>query len=401
MLTAKGLHFVQSPILKLPKDLEHKKSINISNHSIEICCHKKCINYNLFKLGALLNNSIPEYIHYKVELKDSLLYSNTKAQNYELENKNYTDGNIRLNISLGVDNKHWRLQEENIRKPFWYISLFIISNLLLLYLFYKITLRKFNNAYNLHYLEKYKDELKRAESTLMERTWNIDFFKQKDLEINCLFAQEANRIAFLDNNIDDQESIIKDNNFKNFSNKAPCSIILYRSDIKEEINLVRLSKIFSERFSSENEKLLIMLPTETKAMSFVSEAALYQIIYSITCYLFFWLKNESPACNHQIKLSIKTDHNRLILLFEYQGSHVRGEEELFKISNNFFRTHANPFLLNINQIYNLLKANDYNFNISYDKRNVIEILESNKSIAHPKTNGDNVISLSSAIKKRK
>lgn len=59
-------------------------SININNGDLEVCSDK-CVNYNLFRFEALIDQHIPEFIYYKIELNKKFLYSNTKVQSYLIE----------------------------------------------------------------------------------------------------------------------------------------------------------------------------------------------------------------------------------------------------------------------------------------------------------------------------
>ena len=89
------------------------------------------------------------------------------------------------------------------------------------------------------------------------------------------------------------------------------------------------------------------------------------------------------------------------LRFEYDGFPITEEKELFKMSNYFFKTHANPFLLNINQVFNILRINRFDCDISYDQFNIIEISQAKQKNNQQITAENNVIFLSSFTEKKK
>ena len=71
------------------------------------------------------------------------------------------------------------------------------------------------------------------------------------------------------------------------------------------------------------------------------------------------------------------------------------------MSNYFFKTHANPFLLNINQVFNILRVNRFDCDISYDQFNIIEISQAKQKNNQQITAENNVIFLSSFTEKKK
>ena len=62
----------------------------------------------------------------------------------------------------------------------------------------------------------------------MNKIWNLNFNKQKDLEINCLLAIEANKLSLTDENTNNQESILKDSRLKNFSDNRTFAFLGFR-----------------------------------------------------------------------------------------------------------------------------------------------------------------------------
>lgn len=392
-------------ILKFPNN-NYKKNINISNHSIVICVENKCENYDLFKFGALLNSYIPSYIHYKVELNEHLLYSNQKMQSYELEKKSHRKDDLQLNVCLSIDPSYWQQVEKEIKEPFWELSILIISNQVLLCLLYFALKAQVIKVFKSHYQKEYQNKseilennynssLKTLETTFMNKMWDYDFIKQKDLEINYLLAQKALEIGFLDQNE------VNEHSAKYLHINSPCSIILYERNAREEINIAKLRTLFCERFSTDEEKVFILYPNGLTKIYFSSQAAFFQVLYSIISYLFFIMKKYSPAAIHEIYINIDVKDGKLQLRFEYEGGSIETEDDLFKLSSAFFKSHVNPYLLNIKQVCYLLRENNFDFNITANKSNIIDIIEDNKSKMHNREKEDNIISIKSAIKKKK
>ncbi|MCC8371305.1 MAG: hypothetical protein LN568_00830 [Rickettsia endosymbiont of Pseudomimeciton antennatum] len=392
----------------------HENNISINNNSseIEICNEElKCRYCNIFHLGELLNQNIPEFICYKIELDKNFLYLNIKIQNYQMDKIYHINDSHQLNISLAINSVYWHKVATDIKRPFWILTAFITANMALLYVLLKISFSSFNKSYALHYQDEHaaeleqlkfdhQRELKNCETSLMKKIWNNDFNKQKDLEINCLFAQEANQISLLDNNSNNQEDMIKDYRLKNFGDKVPCSIVLCQENKIEEIDTTKLVDLFIDRFSQEDENISFEISSKAKILHFASNAALYQIIYSVVSYLFFLLKKQPFITKHNIKLTIDSIKQKMVLHFEYNGYPIMTAQELLKTSNSFFKTHANPFLLNLNQVFNILQVNGYNYKISHNQSNVIEIY-SNDLKNWDNQHEENVILLNSLIKKKK
>ena len=382
--------------------------INISSRDLKIC-NDKCVNYNLFRYGALIDQYIPDFIHYKIELNKNFLYSNIKNQDYQIEKIHHLNDYNQLSISLAINKLYWDEIEKEIKRPFWVITFILIINTLVLYVLSKISFKNFNKEYTLYYDSKYKEELdqlkfdhiKKIEgykSSLMKKIWNLDFNKQKDVEINCLLAGEANKIALNEENANDYETIIKGCRLENASDKVPCSIVLYQEDKIEEINVTQLIELFNNRFNQEDENISIQIIGKAKVVYFASKASLYQIIYSLISYLIFIIRNQSPIVKHNIRLIIDNIEKVIRLRFEYDGFPITDEKDLLKMSSSFFKTHANPFLLNINQVFNLLRTNGFSCNISNSLFNIIDI---SRKETQQITKEDNIIVLSSFTEKKK
>lgn len=242
--------------------LAAKKSVNlqagdsiveIDDKSIKICQETKCSYYDLFKLCASINKIVPEFINSKISLNKSNLYINSKTQNYEIEKIHHISNSIQLAISLGIDHTFWQNKEFNIKKRFYLLSLAVVVVLLLFHLLLQLILRYSNKLYDARHhkiLEQlkteYQQQLKNRETLLMEKIWNINFNKQKDTEINYLFAQKANQVVY--GNQDE---------FKNLTKHVPYKIILYQQDHQEKVDVDKLVDTFISRFSGEAQNISI------------------------------------------------------------------------------------------------------------------------------------------------
>lgn len=401
---------------QLPTNVRSKSVFNSTGSDIVICNAGKCFNYNIFRFGSLLNQHIPEYIYYKIELNKKLLYSNTRIQNttvqaYQLEKVYNVNDFTQISISLAIDNEVWSTIEARIKKPFLILIIGVGTNLLIICILLYLSSRYFNNIYQLYYHNKYElqlmhvtkiyqQELKNCKATLMKKIWNNDFNKQKDLEINYLFAQKANQIAFINDVLDLKEEQNKNKQLRKLNDKVPCSIVLYQADQIEEVNISQLICLFKNRFAQEDDNIMIDIISEAQSLNFSSSAALYQIIYSIISYLFFLLKKQSLGNIYNIKLTIGGNQDEIMLYFEYDGQAIISAKELLKMSHQFVRTHANPFLLNLIQVFNILKTNGFNLRVERNKYNIIEIKrqkqqDNNKVVKMQ----NNVISLTPFTKK--
>ena len=374
--------------------------IRINMNDLEIC-NEKCINYNLFHFGAVINQYIPKFIHYKIELNKKFLYADFKIKNYQIEKTYHLNKDNQLNISLSIDDAYWNKIKADNLKPFWMVMLFVTFTGLLFYILSKVSFKKFNKSYSLYYQNLYQKELKYIETSLMNKIWNLSFYKEKDLEINCLFAEEANRLALNLADSNDEQSKINDSKLRNNSDNLPCSIPLYQQGKMEEIKVEQLINLFADRFNKENENITVKLTSQVKVVYFVSKAALYQIIYSIISYLIFVINKQTEGSKHNIRIVIDNLGKSIKLRFEYDGLLEQEEIELLKISSCFFKKHANPFILNINQVFDILRINGFSCNVSYIKFNIIDIVQKEEKIEQQITKEDNVILLSSFSKKKK
>lgn len=397
--------------LKVPTNLE-KSTITIDTNNYIQICYNKCISYNKFKFSTLLDKFIPKFIYYKIKLNNDMLCANTNKSKYTITKAYRINDHTQLNISILIDKAFWNKTEHKIKKPFYLLSLFILVNFLLLYLLYKTMLSHCKKEYKSYYKNEnsvylkqlkaeHKKELSDRETSLMKKIWDIEFAKQKDLEINCLFSQAANKLVFMNEQHSNYDEMIKNYGVQNISNRMPCSIVLYQNHMVEEVSTSKLIEFFTNRFKKEDENISIKISSSLEVIKFISQAALYQIIYSLINYILFLLKKQFPVVKRQINLSLNQKDTKFKLNLEYDGIPIKNEEELLNMSSNFFKTHTNPFLLNINQIFNMLRSNDFYCKVSYDKINVIEIAEKfQKSTRIVDKKNDNIVHITSFKKEK-
>ena len=103
--------------------------ILLNNNDLEVC-DNKCINYNLFRFGTLIDQRVPECIYYKIELNNKFLYSNIKYQNYQIEKMHHHNDCNQFNISIAIDKTCWSKVNKEIKKPFSIITFFTLINVL-------------------------------------------------------------------------------------------------------------------------------------------------------------------------------------------------------------------------------------------------------------------------------
>ena len=74
---------------------------------------------------------------------------------------------------------------------------------------------------------------------------------------------------------------------------------------------------------------------------------------------------------------------------------IEGEKELLQASPHYFKHHANPFLLNLNQIFSLLRNDGFDCKLSSSGFNIMEILQKKaQEDSQPIEKKDNVIVMS-------
>lgn len=385
-------------------------SIKTSVSDIQVCSSDNtCMSYNILRLGKLIDEQIPDFIHYKIKLNRNFLYTNAKAENYQTEKIYQLSGSNQLSISVAIDYLFQDKLRAEKSRPLWMLSLCFIANILLLYGLIKLAMRSCESLYTMHFEVKYTDILKQLQSdhnkelnniqvSSMDKIWNLEFKKQRDLEINCLFAEEAVKLAL---------SSLKRKPAKSAS-MLPCSIVLHQNDKMEEINVAELIGLFTKRFDQESDNILLYMVSKTAVVHFSSKIALYQIIYSLISFLFFVLSKQPSSGSYNIKLiidktinSYSTGQDGAHLCFEYDGSPVNTEKGLFQMAGHFFKTHANPFILNIDQVFAILKNSGFDCKITYDCINVIDILHKKELKDQRPRAKSNVIFLSSFMENKK
>jgi hypothetical protein len=380
---------------KLPDDARGKNvAISLDKSNVLSCYKQRCITNNLFEFASSVDKQLPSFIYYKIDINNHLLHCNNKVSHYELEKTYHVNDYNQLAIAISIDSKYWNKIKAQIAKPFLVtvmsstvlLILFISSRKLLSKYFKKFYFSYFNELYNSQ-LEtvkaNYQNELVSRENSLIRKIWNLEYSKEKDAELNYLFSQEAIQLAA---SVQELE-YLPTNNKRNYNQPSykhscnecnyknlPCSIILYYSSKNlEKIDTKSLIEIFSNRFVNLEDNILVSITSSEQSVEFASRASLYQIIYSVINYIIFILKDQSCVLKYSLKLDILNKNGNLRLLFKYDGLPLHNEEEVFRFSNKFFRNYANPFLLGLNQIFDILKANNFYCKLGYNNLNFIEI----------------------------
>jgi hypothetical protein len=397
--------------------ISHKILANIKDQDVTLVndvrdikiCRGQCVEYSIFRLGNVIDKHIPEFIHFKIELNKNLLYSNFKEDGYQLEKVYHINSGHQFVIGISIDKVFGEKLASDIIQPFWTISYIILTSSILVYFLYGLLIKHILKSYLLDYQlhsqreiecinKQHAVEIDECKSSLMNEIWNKNFVKQKDLEINYLFALEANRIALVENP-DCDEDFIGTGRIKQFQHKVPCSIVLYQVNQREEIYVKELVDLFTSRFEQDNKSIKIEIVSAIKVTYFCTKVALYQIIYSFICNLAFVLNKQSATSNKYIKVSIINIDEEASIKIEYNGIAVKDKNELIKLSTGFFQSHANPFILNINKVLSLLESNNFTCNIENNESNTIQISKKSLQVVD-NDKKDNIIFLSSKIKKR-
>ncbi|WP_342257174.1 hypothetical protein [Rickettsia endosymbiont of Aspidapion aeneum] len=138
-----SLNKLQTLTFKLNTNLK-TSHISLNNNYIKICENEKCINYRLHKFQSLLEQSIPNFNNFKIELNNSLLYSNSISENYEIEKIYYLNQDNKLLISTSIDNNYWKQVVKDIMKPFWFMIAFLSFSFIVLCYLYSALLKKYD-----------------------------------------------------------------------------------------------------------------------------------------------------------------------------------------------------------------------------------------------------------------
>ena len=359
-------------------------TINIDKSDVKICDKQKCININLFELASTIDKHIPNFVYYKVEINKITLHYNNKIPNYELDKTYSINDYNQISIGVSIDINYWNKIKKQVAQPLIYtillsslfLALLILSNKLLSKYIRKHYYSYYKNHYDLELKKievEYQDTLIAKENLLMKKIWDLEFHRAKDVEFNYLFSMEANKLAMIIKKTAHLNMDINQNTAHTLPS-LPCSIILYYTkDEQEKINIRSLIEIFSNRFAESEDNISVLITSSEKNLQFVSKASLYQIIYSIISYIIFIIKEQSCNHKHNIKLNIQSNKENISFVFEYDGFPLSSEEDVLRLSNKFFEKHANPFLLSLNQIFNILRNNNFDCNVSYTHCNLIEI----------------------------
>lgn len=373
--------------------------ISVGQLDIQACNKQQCVRSNLFEFASTLDKYIPNFIHYQIVINEQLLYSDIKVDNYELEKNYYINSDNQLSISIALDDQYWNKAKRQLFKPFVITATSSTLLLLLFILHNKRANKHSEKLYCSYYKDYYRDEVEKIkaehkkefvlkENKLMQKIWNLEYGKEKDIELNYLFSQEASKLAMMSQGVKDPNSCGIDS-----SKIAPCSIILYSSDKEsEKIDTNDLVKVFSSRFVNSEDNISISINSLEKSIKFLSKASLYQIIYSVMSYIIFLLKEQSRTSTYNIKFSISDKKDNLYLLFEYDGLPLHKEEEVLKFSTRFLKKAANPFLLGVDQVLKILRADDFNCDIFHKGLNCLKITKTVYAKNLPKTKS-NIIKL--------
>jgi len=357
-------------------------SIKSENSNI-LCCYKQqCVKSNAFKFISTLEQYIPSFVYYKIDINKQMLHRNIKIDNYELEKSYNINKYNQVSIFISIDYKYWNILKKQNMKSL-YITLSSSTVFLLLLIFFSgFCTRNIKNFYFLYFknyfdLElkntkaEYQKELIDKENKLMKKIWNFEYAQEKDIELNRLFSHKANKIA-LELYGNTESTIIPFNGNKD----STCSVILYHNCCDPEtIHIKNIIEIFSKIFANTEENISLIFNSNDKSIKFVSREALYQVLYSVISCIIFILKEQSDIVKYEIKTNISNKHGMLDMTFEYNGFQISNEEDIFRFSNNFLEKKANPFLLSINQIFSILRANNFSCNISYNNMNFIKIFQ--------------------------
>ncbi|MGX6960797.1 MAG: hypothetical protein ACIPMY_06315 [Rickettsia endosymbiont of Pentastiridius leporinus] len=274
-----GLNKLQLLALRVNIDLQ-SSNISLNNNYIKVCENETCIEYSFNKFHFILDQSVPKFNNFRIELNNKLLYSNNNSENYEIERTHYLNQDNKLVIKVGIDNNYWNKIVKDIRKPLWAVITYLSIGFIILCYLFRALLRKLE----LEYKNKYETVVKNCEKLWMTKLWDIKFNKTKDVEINCLFSQEAAKITLLsENNLLDKQDKMTGSRQDYSEEKLYCSIALYNPSHKEEIDIQKLIKVFTSRFDKEDENISFSISCFEKQICFSSTAAFYQIIYRDCC----------------------------------------------------------------------------------------------------------------------
>lgn len=343
----------------------------ISNHSIISCYNKKCKKFNLLKLGPILERIIPEYIFYKIKLNEELVYSNIKLPSYEIEKAYLLNEKTILTVGLSIDDMFWQKKQLEIMEPYKNILIALLGYIVLISMLFKYLLR-FSGIKTYQYLKK---AFLHQEEFLLKKIWSYEFKRRKELELNYLLIKKTNKLILSNASIIQRESSILG---------LPCNINLFQNDTSEKVSIVELKSFFSEIFGLE-KNISISIVSQNDTIDFQSKELLYQLLNSILSYLAFCFEKTGNLKNTaEIKCYIRHESIR----FECKGFTI------LQWNNNvdtqvleFFKYHANVFILNLEQVFNILERLKFKCEINNgDEISLIKLQEMNNySLAKKKS----------------
>lgn len=371
--------------------------ILINKTDIENCNVDKCYRINLLEFVSEIGKYIPRFVNYKIEINRQLLDSNNKLEVYQLEKAYNINQYNQIIIGVSLEDNYTSNIEYNIAKPYIFSSI-VLTLLTALGLLYGVLLnhkikrfyiKHFENEYE-HLYKKFdlqiKEALEQRESKLLKRIWDLEYINDRDLELNRIFSEEANRLTLLAQN---QYPEAFDKQF--FEKESLCTLSLHLQEQRyEKIKVQNLLEIFSDRFVKASDKLNFDIKSDVQQVSFSSKAFLYQLIYSIASYLSYLLTKQSPNQLHNIRLEIGEHLGAVKMVFKFDGKPITSQNELMKFSSQFFKQNVNPFLLNVSQIFEILMKEEYDCKVFFEESNIIKI-EKKKKMTEGIT--DNVVKL--------
>lgn len=376
-------------------DEREKAQISIDKTNIKNCISEKCLNINLLEFVSELNKYVPAFVNYKIEVNRQHLSSNNKLEKYQIEKMHQISPHNLISIGISLDDAYISSISWNLIVQ--YLSLSSANTFLfMLFILFAVRIEKsFRNFYKskfeLEYskfaeaLQKdFEGQLKEKENHLQKKIWDLEYNNEKDLEIHRILSEEAHKLTLMANKQEDS------NEMRNIR-QGLCTLSLYvQREGYEKIKVSKLTEIFLDRYDRASKELDFGIKSDFQDIKFTSKAVLYQIIYSILTYLYFILNRQSDnsACN--LRLEIGEKYDRASLKFKFNGRPIRDLKELSKYYMQFFQKNVDPFILSLDQIHEILKAEKYSFNIGFKGSNYISIekLKEEKS-----KNIDNVIRL--------
>jgi hypothetical protein len=202
----------------------------------------------------------------------------------------------------------------------------------------------------------------------MKKIWNLEYSKDRDSEFNRVFSQKANQLAMLL-----QEEEYSSEHYDH-ARASHCTIILYQKNIEKiQITTKAIVEKFTDRFSNSEENISINISSSCHKVTFFSSEFLYQIIYSIINCIIFMLKDQANSAKYNISFDISNNNGKLNLLCSYDGLIIDNEPDLLTHSNRFLKNNANPFCVGINQIFHILKKDNFECIVGRNSLNFIKI----------------------------